>query len=271
MLAKILVDNNTRNEWKAEWGLAVYIEYEGHEILLDTGTTHVFAENADMMGIDLDQIEFGVLSHAHYDHSDGLDMFFERNKHAKFYLQKACQENCYSKKGGTELSYIGIKEGYLDKYADRFAYAENEVEVIPGVTLLPHKTEGLEKIGEHAGMYVKIRGKFQPDSFEHEQSLVFDTENGLVVFNSCSHGGADNIIREVQNTWPDKKIHAYIGGLHLFRSSDEEVYAFAKRVRDTGISCIYTGHCTGDRAMEILKEELGEVIHDIYTGLEMNL
>ena len=58
MKAKILVDNNTRNEWKAEWGLAVYIEYEGHKILLDAGTTHVFAENADMMGVDLSEVEW---------------------------------------------------------------------------------------------------------------------------------------------------------------------------------------------------------------------
>lgn len=269
MIAKVLVDNNTRNEWKAEWGLAIHIEYKGHNILLDAGTTHLFAENADSMGIDLNQVEFGVLSHAHYDHSDGLDMFFERNKNAKFYLRKSCEENCYSKKGGTELSYIGMKEGYLKEYADRFELIDGDFEVIPGVILLPHKTEGLEQVGEHAGMYVKIRGKFQPDSFAHEQSLVFKTEKGLVVFNSCSHGGADNIIREVQKTWPGEQIEAYIGGLHLFRSSDEEVYAFARRVRETGIKQIYTGHCTGDRAMEILKEELGDVIHELYTGLEM--
>ena len=271
MLAKVLVDNNTRNEWKAEWGLAVHIQYKGHNILLDAGTTHIFSENADSMGIDLDQVEFGVLSHAHFDHSDGLDAFFERNTDAKFYLRKSCQENCYSKKGGTELSYIGIKEGYLERFADRFAYVEDELEVIPGVTLLPHKTEGLDQVGEHAGMYVKIRGKFQPDAFDHEQSLVFDTDRGLVVFNSCSHGGADNIIREVQNRWPDKNILAYIGGLHLFRSSDEEVYAFAKRVKETGIQCIYTGHCTGEKQMEILKAELGDVIHELYTGLEIEL
>ena len=269
MLAKVLVDNNTRNEWKAEWGLAIHIDYNGHKILLDAGTTHIFAENADMMGIDLGAVDFGVLSHAHYDHSDGLDMFFERNKNAKFYLRKSSEENCYSKKGGEELAYIGIKEGYLETFADRFEYVDGDYEVVSGVTLLPHKTEGLEKIGEHAGMYVKIRGKYQPDSFEHEQSLVFDTASGLVIFNSCSHGGADNIIREVQKTWPDKHIHAYIGGLHLFRSSDEEVYAFARRVRETGIKNIYTGHCTGERAMEILKEELGDAVQELYTGLEI--
>ena len=154
MLAKILIDNNTRNEWKAEWGLAVHIDYNGHSILLDAGTTGVFAENADSMGIDLAKVEFGVLSHAHYDHSDGLEMFFERNDEAKFYLRKSCEENCYSKKGGTELSYIGIKEGYLERFADRFKFIDGDLEVIPGVTLLPHKTEGLESVGEHAGMYV---------------------------------------------------------------------------------------------------------------------
>lgn len=269
MVARVLVDNNTRNEWKAEWGLAIHIQYNGHSILLDAGTTGVFAENAESMGIDLEQVEFGVLSHAHYDHSDGLEAFFEKNQRAKFYLRKSCGENCYSKKGGTELSYIGIKEGYLERFVNQFQYVDGNLEVVPGVTLLPHKTAGLEKVGEHAGMYVKIRGQWQPDSFDHEQSLVFDTENGLVIFNSCSHGGADNIINEVKNTWPDKKICAYIGGLHLFRSKDEEVYAFARRVRETGIQKIYTGHCTGERAMEILKEELGDVIHELYTGLEI--
>ena len=72
MKAKVLVDNITKNQWRAEWGLSIYIEYNGHRILLDTGTTEAFAENADQMGVRLEDVEFGVLSHAHYDHSDGL-------------------------------------------------------------------------------------------------------------------------------------------------------------------------------------------------------
>lgn len=269
MKATVLIDNNTRSELKTEWGLSVHIEYCGHSILLDAGMTGLFAENAEEMGIDLEQVEFGVLSHAHYDHSDGLDVFFEKNCDAKMYIRSACKENCYSLKGGTEKHYIGIKEGYLEQFAGRFEYVDGDLEVIPGVTLMPHKTENLEQVGEHAGMYVKVDGAWMPDAFEHEQSLIFDTENGLVVFNSCSHGGADNIINDIKKTWPDKPIYAYIGGLHLFRSSDEEVLKFAKRVKETGIRCIYTGHCTGDRAMEILKDELGDVIRELYTGLEI--
>ena len=148
---------------------------------------------------------------------------------------------------------------------------ERDYEVVPGVTLLPHKTKNLEAIGEHAGMYVKIRGQFRPDSYDHEQSLVFDTDKGLVIFNSCSHGGADNIIREVHETWPEKQIYALIGGLHLFCSTDEEVRALAGRIRETGIRHVYTGHCTGDAAMEILREELGDVVQEFYTGFEMTV
>lgn len=271
MFAKILIDNITKNQWKAEWGLAVYIEHDGHKILLDTGTTGAFAENADAMGISLEEVEFGVLSHAHYDHSDGLEPFFERNRTAKFYLRAGTAENCYGKKNFLFKRYIGIHKGYLERFADRIVYVDGDYEVVPGVTLLPHKTPGLEKIGKKAGMYVKVNGRWKPDSFAHEQSLVLDTEHGLVIFNSCSHGGADNIIREAEMTFPGKRICALIGGFHLFRSTDQEVLALAGRIKETGIEKIYTGHCTGARAMELLKAELGDRAEQLYTGLEIEL
>ena len=87
----------------------------------------------------------------------------------------------------------------------------------------------------------------------------------------CSHGGAGNIIRETEKTWPGKKIHALVGGLHLFRSSDDEVRAVAEQIKTLGIEKIYTGHCTGARQMEILKEELGSVVEQIYTGMEIQV
>ena len=179
MKAKVLVDNITKNQWKAEWGLSIYIEYNGHRILLDTGTTEAFAENADQMGVRLEDVEFGVLSHAHYDHSDGLGEFFKRNPTAKFYLQKSAEENCYSRKNFLFKKYIGIRRGYLETYKDRIVYADGDLEVIPGVTLLAHRTPGLSGVGKKAGMYVRKNGRWRPDDFSHEQSLVLDTKEGL--------------------------------------------------------------------------------------------
>ena len=94
---------------EAEWGLAIYIEYNGKKILLDTGASGLFAENAEKLGINLEQVDFGVLSHAHYDHADGLEEFFQRNKTAPFYLSGAAGENCYSYQNN-ELKYDGIKK-----------------------------------------------------------------------------------------------------------------------------------------------------------------
>ena len=98
MIAKVLIDNMTKNELVSEWGLSFFIEYEGHQILLDTGASGNFAENAPKLGVDLEKIEYGVLSHAHYDHADGIPTFFQKNKTASFYLRKGTAENCHGKK-----------------------------------------------------------------------------------------------------------------------------------------------------------------------------
>ncbi len=270
MVATILVDNNAGEGLLPEWGLSIHIEHNGHQILLDTGSSGKFAQNAGSLDIDLSAVECGVLSHAHYDHSDGLEAFFAVNTDAPFYVRESAGENCY-RKNKILYHYIGIHRGYLSRFRERIRYVEGKREILPGVTLLPHMTPGLEEIGRRARMYVRKGIIFRPDSFSHEQSLVVDTADGLVVFNSCSHGGADNIIRETEESWPDKKIKALVGGLHLFRSSDETVRALAERVKETGIEKIYTGHCTGERAFSILKEELGDRVEPILTGLQIRL
>lgn len=270
MQIKVLVDNITKSDLKSEWGLAAFVEYAGHSFLLDAGATGKFAGNAASMGCNMGKVEFAVLSHAHFDHADGMAELFARNDQAKFYLRKGAAENCYSRKW-IFPKYIGIHKGYLKTYKDRIVYVDGDYELMPGVTLIPHKTEGLARIGKNAGMYVRKGLRWQADCFCHEQSLVFDTEKGLVICNSCSHGGADNIIREIAATYPDKHIYALFGGLHLYASPEAEVRALAERIRDTGIEKIYTGHCTGKRAFAILKEELGEGAQQIYTGMEIQI
>ena len=271
MIAKVLIDNITKNELVSEWGLAFYIEFEGKKILLDTGASGNFAENAKNMGISLEDVDYGVLSHAHYDHANGMPAFFAENKESKFYLRKGTGENCYGKKNFFRYKYNGICPGTLDNYAERIEYVEGDYKLADHIYLIPHKTVGLEKIAKKVHLYVKDHGKMFPDDFAHEQSLVVDTPKGLVIFNSCSHGGADNIINEVQATFPEKEICAYIGGLHLYKSPEADVRALAKGIKETGITKVITGHCTGDEAYLILKEELGEIIEQMYTGMEIEL
>ena len=279
MKVQVLIDNIAgmccSRKLFGEWGLSVYAEYEGHKVLLDTGASHLFSKNANVMGIDLSQVDIGVLSHAHYDHANGMAKFFALNKTAPFYLRKGAAENCYhtGKLLGrfTYHYYIGIHKGWLERFADRIRFVEGIAEIAPGITLVPHSTPGLERIGEMAHLSVKENGKYRYDNFAHEQSLVFDTPQGLFIMNSCSHAGADNIVKEIEAAFPGKKIYALLGGFHLFRYPDERIRAFAERLRELNVQKIYTGHCTGDRAYGILRDVLGERAEQMHTGMTIEI
>ncbi|MBQ4348816.1 MAG: MBL fold metallo-hydrolase [Clostridia bacterium] len=266
MKATVLIDNIAKDKLKGEWGLSIFIHHGDKRILLDTGASESFAENAKKLGIPLEKTDFGVLSHAHYDHADGMEKFFAVNSRAKFYLSSECKENCYGKRW-IFSKYIGIKKGVMEKYKDRISYVKGDKVLSSGVSIISHKTKGLEAMGKKDGLCIKENRKLRFDNFSHEQSLVIDTDKGLVIFNSCCHGGADTIITEVQKSYPNKKIYALVGGFHLYKSTDEDVKALADRIKKTGIEKIYTGHCTGKKAFEILKKELGDKAQQLYVGL----
>lgn len=270
MRATVLVDNIASDELRGEWGLSIYIEYEGRNILLDTGASDLFLKNAANLGKDIASVDYAVLSHTHYDHSDGMRAFFTRNAAALFYLREGCGENCYAKKW-IFRKYIGLPKGILAEYRDRVVYAQGDFSLCPGVSLVPHKTAGLEEIGRRNRMYLRTGDGWRPDDFSHEQSLVFDTADGLVIFNSCSHGGAAAIIDEVGRTFPGCPVRALVGGFHIFSLPEAEVRRLARAIKDTGVREIYTGHCTGDRAYRVLKEELGGMAHQLSVGLVIEL
>ncbi len=264
----VIVDNIPDGDLKGEWGLCILVEYGNKKILLDAGSTELFADNLEKLGFDISTIDYGVLSHAHYDHANGIPRFFKDNTKAKFYMRESVAPDCYHMKLFSKR-YIGIPETLLEDYADRIELLHGDYELCDGVYLIPHKTARLEWIGRSEMMYRKSQTYTKPDDFSHEQSLVLDTDRGLVILNSCCHGGAVNIINEVKRTFPDKHLHALIGGLHLFNKRDKVVERIAQDISGTGIDQIYTGHCTKDRAYDIMKAEFGNRIHQLKVGMVM--
>lgn len=266
MRATVLVDNISNGELCGEWGLSIYIEYRGKNILLDTGASDLFLKNAEMLGKEMENVDFAVLSHAHYDHADGMQNFFDHNEKAKFYLREGSAENCYTKKWVFH-KYIGLPRGILKVNEERIVFAGGDYALCPGAALIPHKTPGLEQVGKRNHMYVRTRRGWRADDFSHEQSLVLETEKGLVIFNSCSHGGADHIIDEVKKSYPGREVCAMVGGFHIFGKPESEVRELARSLKNTGVREIYTGHCTGGQGYRVLREELGDMVHRLKAGL----
>lgn len=266
MKVTVLIDNLGSNDIQGEWGLSFFIEYRGRKYLLDTGGSALFIDNAKALGIDIADVDCAVLSHAHNDHSSGMEAFFAANSKAPFYLSPFCGENCYS---GRLFSrhYIGLPKGILTRFPDRIEMRCGKVSLAEGVWIVPHTAATDSSVAAKSRLFIRKGLRFVPDDFRHEQSLVFETPDGLVIFNSCSHAGADVIIKEVCESLPGRSVRAYIGGLHLFRLDEEDIRKTAGILTSFGIPEIYTGHCTGERAFGILREYLGDTLRQMHSGL----
>jgi 7,8-dihydropterin-6-yl-methyl-4-(beta-D-ribofuranosyl)aminobenzene 5'-phosphate synthase len=79
-----------------------------------------------------------------------------------------------------------------------------------------------------------------------EQSVVLKTERGLIVITGCAHPGIVSILEKVKREF-EEKIHLVLGGFHL-GSVD-----VSKEFRRLGVERVAPCHCTGDRAMALLK------------------
>ena len=284
MRATVLVDNEAQGLCESEWGLSILIEHRERATLLDAGASGLFAENARKLGVDLAAVNAAALSHAHYDHSNGFDAFFQVNDAAKLFVAASARENCYDIEDG-KLCYIGVSRGLFARHAHRIEYVNRPAEIAPDVWALPHTTPNLAEKGAKARMFTTEEraperpvaespdpATLRPDDFSHEQSIVVKLDEGLAVFSSCSHCGPDVVMAEVHQFMPNQPIRALIGGFHLYDTPDEEVRALAGRMKNEGVKLAYTGHCTGERAFKILQEELGEdVIKATKSGLRIEL
>ncbi len=275
MKVTVLVENSAKEGFGCEHGLSLLVEYKGKKYIVDTGASALFSDNADKLGMDLAEVEAGFLSHAHYDHSGGYEALFARNKTAKIYLQSASKDKYYFKILGPVKKYIGIPKGLLEENADRFEYVDGYRDFGNGIYILPHTSKDLYKRGEHAHMYAMREGKTVVDSFDHEQTVVFETGEGLVLFNSCSHGGVENIIEEVKEVFPGKAIKAFFGGFHMMGAlgpgtcsfNEAQVKEVGEKLRKSSNAVFYSGHCTGEVAFKWLKEVLGDRLVAFSAGM----
>ena len=261
----VLMDNIAQEPLVCEWGLSMLIEADGRKILLDTGASGQFIRNAELLRIDLSEVDVGILSHAHYDHADGMEAFFACNDHAEFFLRQGCRENCFGIKDGV-FRYNGIRKGTLERFADRIRFVSGVYPLAEGIWLLGHRAADYSSLALRNELFVVEGERRRPDDFSHEQSLIIETQKGLVIFNSCSHTGVKNVLEDVREMLGDREVFAYVGGLHLYKLTDEELSVLADELACSGISKILTGHCTGEHAYAFLRQRLGEQIGQVSVG-----
>lgn len=281
MLLKTLIENTVdsqRTDLTPQHGMSIYIEENNKKILFDMGKNGVFISNAEKMGIDLSSIDYAVISHGHYDHSGGLKYFLESNSKAKVILSEACrQEEYISIIDGIEHP-IGIDRSLFMDYEDRFIWVENDYVVLEGMHIMSNieQTEFVP-LGNNV-LYKKVKDQYFHDNFKHELILVFKEDEGDIILTGCSHSGITNMLKTYKKVFSEGRIKALIGGFHLMNPGTRRIQESSKTVDSLGlvltkynIGKIYTGHCTGEEAFQILSNRLGNNISRFQAGSEITI
>jgi len=276
MKTRILIDNqpDAKNALYAEHGLAMYLETDDDKhILIDTGLSGKFIDNANKMGIDLSRLDFCFISHGHNDHSGGLRNFVETFPDTKVYLSEHIFHEHYftSRHGGQKE--LSTDKDMLMRYDDRFIPVEDSKWIDTDIAAVFCNCNEYPKPIGNIFLSKEADGTKSLDDFKHEMAMAVVTQEGVVVFSSCSHNGAINIMKSCMEYTGQRNVLAFIGGLHFVdcKQTEAEVKAF---VNDINIAFpetkIYTGHCTCDKAKELL-EASGLNISFFHTGDEISL
>ena len=276
MTVTVLVENTAGSGGRlaGEHGLSLHVALGGLALLHDVGASGLFADNAAALGIDLARLDFGVLSHGHYDHGGGLGRFFDVNDRAPVFMARAAIEPHYA---GLPLGRreVGIKVDALGRRRERLRLVDGDAEPTAGVHLLATIGRSHPWVRFNRTLGTLRDGRMASDDLAHELAMVVEVPEGIAVFTGCGHRGVLNMVDAARARFPGRTIRAVIGGFHLggvpgknlLAESNAGVRKVGEGLLERGVAMTWTGHCTGEKAGRILKDVMGGRIAFLQTGL----
>lgn len=205
---------------QADWGFACLVEGTEKTILFDAGTKpEVLKHNVETLGVNLKQVQQIIISHAHSDHTAGLEYVMAQVEDVEIFVPNS--------------------------FPDADAQALSRRGAVVTRVLEPRKISAKAYLTGEMGGQIK------------EQSLLLDTPRGVYIVTGCSHQGTVEIIERSRKII-DKQISLVFGGFHLNRHSEEQVAEIIAFFRRAGVQRCGPTHCTGEQAIERFREAYGE-------------
>jgi 7,8-dihydropterin-6-yl-methyl-4-(beta-D-ribofuranosyl)aminobenzene 5'-phosphate synthase len=244
-----------------EWGFGALVEVDGRRILFDTGKfPDTVLRNSRELGVDLSTIEEVILSHNHIDHTGGLvTLRRELSKSNPKALSRAhVGRGIFWERPDVkpEESALTVRKAY-EELGGSFIEHAGPAEIHPGMWLTgPVPRVHPERNWSDVTKVQTPEGLVE-DTIPEDQSLVIETESGLVVISGCGHAGVINTLEYARKTVKEAPIHAALGGFHLFRASPEHLVWTGTKLREMGLEHLLGAHCTGIEAVFRLRESAG--------------
>jgi 7,8-dihydropterin-6-yl-methyl-4-(beta-D-ribofuranosyl)aminobenzene 5'-phosphate synthase len=241
-----------------EHGFAALIEpSEGEAILFDTGQGLTLLHNARRMNKNLSTVGTVAISHGHFDHAGGLLPYLQEYGSRRVYGHPGIFSHRYRIKDTGECIPIGIPHTRetLESAGAVFDLSPVFRELAPGVYLSGEVPRAVAFESGDQGLYCDCTGQ-ELDPTMDDQSLVLETDKGLVILLGCCHAGLINTLEHIACTTGRRDVCALIGGTHLAFCSREQMEKTISAIKGWGVSKIAAGHCTGFAASARLFREL---------------
>lgn len=263
-----LSENKTDNpDCLAEHGLSIYIETEERKLLFDAGASDIFLRNAEQLNVDLEQVDAVIISHGHYDHTQGVPSFCKVNDKADIYIHKDSFMPTYGfVNGKLDEENCGVRWTIpqFDSMRERLTLTK-EITKLTDNIVISGTIPSIAGYSPTEKFYTKDeKGNLVADPMEHEQFLVIkdvDVEGaskGIYIFSGCSHMGVVPCIKYAKKLFPGERIAGFIAGMHLYNSSKEVRKSVLGQVIAEGMDVIIPVHCTGINAICELKIMMGD-------------
>ena len=243
-----------------------------HSVLFDSGPEdRTFEQNVSRLGVDLGPVEAMVLSHGHWDHAGAmlraLQLVRDRNggrdvpcyMHPDMFRSRAAKLTDGSFRPMEDVPSMADLEangGPVISSRSPQAIAGDTVFVSGEIPRVSGFEPGLP--GQHRRTE---DGKgWEPDELLLDERFIAVNVRGkgLVVLTACSHAGVVNVLTHARESFPDVKLHAVLGGLHLSGINERIIPQTVKALNAFDLDVIAAGHCTGWRAMTALANEFGD-------------
>jgi 7,8-dihydropterin-6-yl-methyl-4-(beta-D-ribofuranosyl)aminobenzene 5'-phosphate synthase len=229
-------------------------------------------ENMKKLGIAASCIDAIVLTHCHYDHTQGLGRILKEI--GKKDLPVIAHPDIFRLNFITDpyLRHVGVMEG--DRREDIEAaggllfLTTDPLELMPGLITTGEvaRVTDFEEVG--IAIYTIAASKVQGDLMVDDISLVAQVKGkGLVIITGCSHAGIVNIVQQAVAITETEKVHGIMGGFHLIDASVDRIQKTAQALKDLNPDWVYAGHCTGFRAQVELFQILKDRFSPLHTGI----
>jgi 7,8-dihydropterin-6-yl-methyl-4-(beta-D-ribofuranosyl)aminobenzene 5'-phosphate synthase len=259
-------------------GISIVIDAGSKElrkkILVDVGqNSAALLNNMKLMNIHPTEIDAIIITHCHYDHTQGLATIVKEI--GKRDLPVIAHPSLFRLNfiNNPYLRHVGVMQEdsreKIESAGGSLFLVSDPFLLMPGLTTTGEvkRQTDFEEVG--ISLLTVHEGQTKKDLMLDDISVIANVKDrGLIIVTGCSHAGIVNIVKQSIEITGTHELEGIIGGLHLVEATDQRIQRTVEELKKQRPNWISAGHCTGFKAQVELYSVFHERFFALHTGMK---